>query len=513
MSDRSEVPDFPPRALESPGLPERTGSHPITFVPAPFARRPVPSYPQRADYADLDPAFPRASFVMGPVPLASPCAKINCNGPAPIERRAGSEPHTGWRRQNIDVDIRRISIPPGLENASLTLRGRQPYPNRTMDEITTWMPPLIVKPRRYGSQPITEAERLAAGPSHRPNDWSEWPEENNPHRTRWVGHDRSRYAMNGGWEDPKETAAVPNEQVLESIEAEGDPLIALRQTASDSQTVIRRELERRVVLEDENRGLIGRNERVENDNEAHIMRNRYLERSRQDARNDLALVQQQRDILQKQLNLARSQAERLRMERDEPEEAYRRRQAQQQEFEHAIERIRDLEESEVSLRTELDLALTTVDRLRTERNRLENSREQLEMERDHYETERDRERSHNHTLRNQNHDLQQQVIYLVNQLQAAQAVAIPPVVVPRPVNTATVNAPHIVSPAVGLPRIHQHPILPSPVTAPSAGTLRGGRGRGRGGVRERGGRRGRVAAATRRKQPERTCKVVKGYRK
>ncbi|KAF6220759.1 hypothetical protein HO133_003193 [Letharia lupina] len=359
MSDRSEVPDFPPRAPESPGLPERTGSHPITFVPAPFARRPVPSYPQRADYADLDPDFPRASFVMGPVPLASPCAKINCNGPAPIERRA---------------------------------------------------------------------------------------EENNPHRTRWVGYDRSRYAMNGGWEDPNETAAVPNEQVLESIEADGDPLIALRQTASDSQTVIRRELERRVVLEDENRGLIGRNERVENDNEAHIKRNRYLERSRQDDRNDLALVQQQRDILQRQLNLARSQAERLRMERDEPEEAYRRREAQQQEFEHAIERIRDLEESEVSLRTELDLALTTVDRLRTERNRLENSREQLEMERDHYETERDRERSHNHTLRNQNHDLQQQVIYLVNQLQAAQAVAIPPVVVPRPVNTATVNAPHIVSP-------------------------------------------------------------------
>ncbi|KAL9132637.1 MAG: hypothetical protein Q9175_006188 [Cornicularia normoerica] len=509
MSARPEAPSFPPRALESPGVPERTGSHPSSFVPVPFGTKPRPSYPQRVDYANFDPANLRQSFAMGPVPLDSPPANARPNAPTSIEHRAGSEPHTGWRRQNIDVDTRHNSIPPSLETALLTFRQRLPYPTRTTHEMTTWMPPPIAEPRRYGSQPITKAERLAARHSDWPNDWVDWAEENDPHVTRWVGYDRHRHAMSGGREEPNETAAVPNQYVLESIEIEGDPLVALRRTAKDSQDIIKRENDRRIDLEDEIRRLEQRNDIVEDDNEAYRERNGYLERSRQEARDNLTLTEQERDLLRRHRDLARNQAERLRVERDELAEAYSR---EQQEHEQAIVRLRDLQWSEATLRAELEAATTRADQLQTEQDRLEDDREQMEMERDHYWTERDRQRD-------QNQDLQEQVRRLVTQLRAAQAVAVPPLVIPPPV-----NAPLDVPPSVGPPPVALPPIVPHPVAAPPVVAhqviahpvgLVGGHGRGHGkvGARGRGGRGGRGAATATRKQPGRSCKVNKDYRK
>ncbi|KAL9077250.1 MAG: hypothetical protein Q9161_000516 [Pseudevernia consocians] len=479
---------------ESPQIPERTGSHPLTFVPAPFATRPEPPYPHRSDYADFDPAVRRASLNVSPVLLEPPRVNATFYASTPLERRAGSEPRTGWRRQNVDIDTRRTSIPPTLEVTSSTFRERLSYPDRTMDEITDWMPEPVVETRGYGSQPITDAERLAARPSDRVNDWADaWPEENDPRRTRWVGYDNSNYARYGGIEDPNETSAVPTEGILESIEVEGDPLVALRRTVRDSQATIRREIDRVIALESENQNLVRRNNVVEDDNETLRARNRHLEQSRQIARNardsaeeDLARIEERQLRLDlDEEYLARIEERQLRLDLDGLVEEERRNQAQQEAFEQANRTARSLQQSEARLTLELDSALSRADQLFTERNRLVNTRQQLEMERDHFEAERDRERD-------RNRDLQAQNQLLANQLVAARALATPPHV-PPPVTNAPINTQPLAA-------------------APATGIMRG---RGRGVARGRAGRRGRgapTAITERRKQPARHCKVEKNYR-
>lgn len=492
MVDRPAKFNSLPVAPESPGIPEQTGSHPLDFLPATFMTRPRPSYPQRTNYATFDPAFTGSQFPIGSVPLVSSCTNITTNAPTRIERRAGSETHTGWRRRNV---ARQLSIPPDLEIAPLVLRERPPYPNRSMYEITTWMPPPVVEPRCSHSQPVTRAEILAARPADEPNDWADWAEENNPHRTRWVGYDTSRQAMHGTMEDPNETAALPNESVLESIEVEGDPLIALRYAINNSQAIIRRQLDNEIVLQDDNRALIGRNSVLEENVRVYSERTRHLERTRQHARDDLTLTEEERDLARRERDLARSQVYRLRLERDEPEEAYNRRQAQQEEYEQAIESVQGYEQSEATLRADLERVTARIDILQREYDRSEHGRLQLEME-------RERERDHNQNL-------QEQVLFLVNTLRAAEPVnASPPTSgsssVPNPIDPPRITQPTISSPPIAeLPgSIPSGPVPSGPVPPgsgppnpePQAGPLTTGRrGHERGVARGRGRRGGRGA--------------------
>lgn len=359
---------------------------------------------------------------------------------------------------------------------------------------------------------------ITAGSAPR-DDWATgWPEENDPQPTPWLGHDTSSFALFGGREDPNETAAAPNRDMLESTEVEGDPLIALRRVARDSQAIIRRELDRRINLEDQNRELVRRNDRVEDDNEALRVRNQHLERTRQYAGDALVLAEQQRDLYRRERDLARNQSERLRLELDEPEEANRLREARQEEHEEAAHVVQDLQRSELSLRAELDSARTRANDLQTERDRLEDDREQLELERNHYETARNLERD-------QNQILQEQVAYLVTQLRAAQAVAVPPLfdaapVVAVPVVAAPViAAPVIAAPIIAAPVDAAHsspasndpaPVNPGSAAPPGGGSARvGGRGSGGRGASGRGGRGRRDRATATRIQPGRACKVEK----
>ena len=342
--------------------------------------------------------------------------------------------------------------------------------------------------------PGPPASDVEHGPS---NDWGyAWPEDNDPHPTPWYGYDKSNFTIYGGREDPNETAAVPSADVRESIEAEGDPLVAMRRTVRDSQAVIRSELEQRVGLEDENRELRARNERVEGDNEALSERNRFLERSRRDARIEARSLAQERDLVRRERDRATGQAERLRLALDEPEEAYRGAQARQLEFEELVEAVRGLRRAEDALRDELESATRRADGLRRERDRGEDDREQLEMERDHYQTERDRLRDHNLAL-------QEQVQFLVTRLRAAEALA------PQPTINAPLAAPAPVAPAPVSPA----PVYRAPAAEPGAGRVRRGeRVRGRGGARGRGARGRRGAGTATRSQPGRLCKMNKSYK-
>lgn len=301
------------------------------------------------------------------------------------------------------------------------------------------------------------------------------------------------FAIYGGREDPNETAAVPNENVLESIELEGDPLIALRQVVSSSQAVIRRELDRRVELENANRELTQRNEDIRS-------RNQYLERLGVELGSNLVLANQTRDILQMERDFARSQAERL---RDELEERQRIERAQQEthrdgrgEETGLLDRVRDLERANGRLRADRESATRRADRLQEERDQLDYHREQFEMERDHYQTERDRERDQNQVLQARIHDL-------TTRPAATQALAPPPTHTAPPGDAHSVAPPPVVPPPVASPQ----------VMAPPAGLVRGSRGRhGRGGAVGPGRRGGRSGTPTR-EQPERACKVEKNYRK
>lgn len=491
MVDRSEALNFVSGAPESPGIPERTGSQPLDFLPRPFTTRPRRFYPQRISYATFDPAFTGSQHASGPLPSVSHRANVAIDVPTPTERRAGSEPHTGWRRQNFDVDTRQLSIPPSLEIGLWALRERPPYPNRSIDEITTWMPPPVIEPRSYNSQPTTEGEIKAARPGDASDDWANWREENDPYRTRWIGHDTSRQARYGTVEDPNETAAVPGENMMESIEVESDPLVALRQTIDTSQTIIRRELDRCIALEDDNRALISRVDMLENDIYIYSETNHRIERERQQARDDLALAEEERDLALRQREVASSQAQRLRLQLDEPEEVDDRRHAQQQEYEQAIERLNHLEESEASLRGDLDRETSRIHR--------------LELERDQMETERDQALDQNRTL-------QDQVTFLITQAHARQALAVLSAADGPSTAPDTGSPPHITPPNISPPPVQLSPpeeaLAPAP-RSPVGPVARGGRGHGRGGAKGRGAR---GAASTTRKQPGRHCKVEKNYR-
>lgn len=208
-------------AASSPGLPERTGSAPTTFTPAPLATR---------------------------------------------------------------------SASPG---------GRYPY--RTVDEMTELMRPPVVEPRDDASLPATRAERRAAGARDTPNDWHMWDDENRPVRTPWRGYDLSWSALQGDVEDPNETAAVPSETVMESIELESDPLVALRSMARDNQATVRGELAIRVELEDIVR--------------EQVMTIRRLRRERRELRADREVLRQERDAAMTREDALQARQNRLEFQR------------------------------------------------------------------------------------------------------------------------------------------------------------------------------------------------------
>ena len=474
------------RAPESPGLPENTGSAPATFAPVAQTIRPIPDYPRRADYAIFDPASSDATEVTIPSPQGFPRANIASMVPSPalIEQRAGSEPLAGWWRLNAVIDGRHASIPPALETASLTFRERMCYPDRTIDEITDYMSPPIVEPQSWVSEAIMEEAR---------SDWGYgWPEENEPSRTRWMGYDNSSYARYGGWDAPDETAALANEHVAQSIEIESDPLVALRQSAHDSQVVIRRELERRIRLEDRNGELEEMVSQFENNEDA-------FERSQRMLMNRLELAETEREQFRTERDVAQRQNVRLRLQVNEPESESSRRQAQDRAITEARqrdtglrERIQALEQSERNLTHRVQCGTQMIHRLVDERGEMGHHSEQLESERTHYQDECEQQRDMIYGLQAQVHAL------------TAQLVATHALQVQLPINQTPVGATSNSPP----------PVVHFAVTTAATGSASGERsGPGRGGRRGRAGRGGRGATTAVRRQPKRSCKVEKSYRK
>ena len=471
------------RASESPGVPEIAGSEPRTFAPAPYATRPLPDYPHRADYAIFDPALSFATDATIPSPQAFPRATIATmiTPLAPIVQRASSEPYARWWKQNDVVDGRHASVPPALETAPLTLRERMLYPDRTMHEITDYVSPPIVESRSWVSESITEDA---------PVDWGYgWPDENDPHRTHWVGYDNSRYTKYGGRDSPNETAAVANEQVLQSIELESDPLVALRQSARDSQAVIRPELAGRIRLEDRNRELEGMIEEFRTNEDA-------FERSQRSLLERLEFAETEREQFRTERDTAVRQNEHLLLQFRGPEGERGRREAQRRAYTEAlrrearlVERVQTLEQSETTLRHQL---------YSSSESRQE-QQEQVDPQSDMQEWEWNQFEEHFEQQRNLNHDLQAQVDTLTAQLVATQALQVQDPFNQLPVDTTPNNPP---------------PVLQPPVTeaaARSAGS--GGNRRARGGRGSRAGRGGRGATTEVRRQPKRSCKVEKSYRK
>ena len=129
MSDYSEVPPFSPLQPEPAGNAELTDPQPANFAPAAFTARPI--YPERIDYASFDPAFQRPSLSFALTPRRTNRGwPDNTLTTSSIEQRAGSEPTTGWCRQNTEVNTRYMSVPPALDGALWNLRGRVPSPER-----------------------------------------------------------------------------------------------------------------------------------------------------------------------------------------------------------------------------------------------------------------------------------------------------------------------------------------------------------------------------------------------
>ena len=265
------------RTPESPGLPERTGSHPDNFAPHPFATRDMP------------------------------------------------------------------------------------YPPRNMDEITDWMPRPHVEPRGHRSEPITPREWVAVGEPDRPTNWTAYWAENQRGPTAWRGYDNSQFRIFGGREDPNETAAVANDQVMQSIEPESDPLVALRQANENSQRTIREGLEDRVDLEDIIRGLRDSNRDLRTRFDTVQRANDNLVRSQRRAQIDLASAQSERDQFRRERDLIQNQEAQLRRQLNEPEAERGHRLAQQTALTEALQRERDLsdrnralEQSESNLEASLD---------------------------------------------------------------------------------------------------------------------------------------------------------------
>lgn len=154
--------------------------------------------------------------------------------------------------------------------------------------MTVWERPPLVEPRDRASLPITRAERRAARAGDEPTGWHLYEEENRRVRTRWRGYDLSSFALHGGIEDPNETAAVPSETVMESIEVESNPLVALRNMAMDNQAIIRSELDIRIQLEDlvQTRGLTIDRLRTERNQLREVVNEVIRERDSAEARED-----------------------------------------------------------------------------------------------------------------------------------------------------------------------------------------------------------------------------------
>lgn len=156
------------------------------------------------------------------------------------------------RASSPGIPERTGSVPTTSGPAPFATRSASPggrYPDRTVDEMTEFERPPVLGPRDSTSLPVTRAERRAAGAMNVRNDWHLCWDENDPVPTPWRGYDLSYFAQQGDVEDPNETAAVPSETVMESIELESDPLVALRSMARDNQAVIRRQLNGLVELE------------------------------------------------------------------------------------------------------------------------------------------------------------------------------------------------------------------------------------------------------------------------
>lgn len=350
----------------------------------------------------------------------------------------------------------------------------------------------IIEPRPYISEPIVEAERQAAGASDIPNDWDSWIDENRRRQTAWIGYDNSRYAIYGGRDIPNETAAMANDKVMQSIEPESDPLVALRRLAHDSQAVIRRELDSRISLEDSYRELSSRLLAAQRANINLLW-------SQQEAAATLASVQRERDQLRRERDLAQHQVAQVRPHLNNPEPEQRRGLDQHSVYEEALERERDLldrnqmlRQGETGLRGQLQDAVERETQLRTQLNRVDYQREQFEMERNHYWTERDREQELNRGLQAQIHNLSAQ-------LTATQALAN--------------GQPPANQPSVAAAANTVAPVIEPPVAVSPAGSVHRGRsGRSGGGARSRAGRGRRRSAAVTRKQPGRVCKGQKSYK-
>lgn len=128
-----------------------------------------------------------------------------------------------------------------------------------------------------------------------------WDDETRPVRTPWRGYDLSWSALQGDVEDPNETAAVPSETVMESIELESDPLVALRSMARDNQATVRGELAIRVELEDIVR--------------EQVMTIRRLRRERRELRADRDVLRQERDAAMTREDALQARQNRLEFQR------------------------------------------------------------------------------------------------------------------------------------------------------------------------------------------------------
>ena len=336
---------------------------------------------------------------------------------------------------------------------------------------------------------------------------------------------------------------------MESLELEGDPLIALRRAANDYQDTIRRELDRRIYLEDHfaivERGyqemlrhqqaryqqLEDQYTALEDQFTASNVRNNHLTRTRQQAYDDLGLALTATNLLERQRDLARRQRDTLRAGQDATQEENYPMQPQQDDDDDAMfeqerlqDRIHELEDAEARLRAELDMARRHADRLQTSQEELEAQLEGLEMQRDHYQTSRAQERQHNQ-------ELQEQIRTLTAQNAAVRALLlqsplIPPAVTPPrqgSVSPLPALPPPVIQPPSTQPSVNAAPLTQSPPTvhtpdgpaapavAPTRGTARGGR---RGRARGRAGRGGRGAAPAQvsRQHLGRQSKVNKNYR-
>lgn len=490
MSDRSEthssssIASHRPVTPESPSLPEPTVPlHPFSslLAPAPTATRAPTPYPQQTDRAASDRAKQSPDLPDYTDSYPSPFA------PGPSRATRASTPYS-QRTNRAAFD--RVSEPPNfLGHTDSRPSTFAPGPSRAWSAPTS-------NPQRAPADddddddddiaknknkrlltdwnPTPDPEhQIPTNPSPRP-DWGlMWSEENDPHETPWVGHDNSRFAMEGGVEDPTETAAVPNEFVMESIELEGDPLPLLREWRDRDQKVVRGQLDLDVDRDD---GIAG----------------------------DEGLSRRE---LSDRLEVAGRRAERL--------------------------------------TRELEFATARETTGRARRQDLEYEREGLQMERNHYRAKRNEQRALNGQLRAQmqgvngqlaaatgrnddlqaqirdlndqlaaasgrNDDLQLQMQRLNGRLTAAQALAARNILAPPAANGSPVATPPAAPSPAATPSLAATPS----VAAPSASPPRASRaGRGRGSARGRAGRAGRFIGTPTRRQPKRTCKVEKIYRK